>query len=146
MKKLFALLMVVLLFAPLAKADDIVTKDEMKLPAKARTFIKPHFLQTELSYIKIDKELLRDDTYDVVFTNGTEIEFDSKGEWKEIDGKRSEVPSSVLPDNIRQYIQTNFSGDYVTKVERNSRRYDVELNNDLTLKFDWNGNFLKLDD
>ncbi len=145
MKKVITGLMFLLLAIPFVHADD-VTKDETKLPAEARNFIKQHFSNMEISHIKIDKELLRADKYEVVFTNGTEIEFDHEGNWKEIDSKHHMVPSSVLPEHIRNYISSNFSGEPVTKVERTSRRYEVELNNDRTLKFDKDGNFLKLDD
>ncbi|MCD8030879.1 MAG: PepSY-like domain-containing protein [Bacteroides sp.] len=145
MKKFFTGLMFLLLAVPFVHADDI-TKDETKLPAEARSFIKQHFSNMEISHIKIDKELLRADKYDVIFTNGIEIEFDHEGNWKEIDGKHHTVPSSVLPDKIRNYISSNFNGEHVTKVERTSSRYEVELNNDRTLKFDKDGNFLKLDD
>ncbi|MCC8188229.1 MAG: PepSY-like domain-containing protein [Bacteroides sp.] len=145
MKKFFTGLMFLLLVAPFVHADDI-TKDEMKLPAEARSFIKQHFPDMEISHIKIDKGLLRSDKYEVVFTNGVEMEFDHEGKWKEIDGKHHMVPSSVLPDQIRNYISSNFSRGHVTKVERTSIRYEVELNDDVTLKFDEDGNFLKLDD
>ncbi len=126
-------------------ADD-VTKDINQLPEKARTFIREHFSNHELSYIKIDKEMMLKRGFDVVFTNGVKIEFNRDGEWKEIDGESREIPSTMLPANARNYVQQNFSTEYITKIEKKSNGYEVELNNDLTLKFTTDGHFRKLED
>ena len=39
-------------------------------------------------------------TYDVLLADGTEIEFSSRGEWKEVDGKRTALPTSFIPAQI----------------------------------------------
>lgn len=147
MKKIFLLSVIALICSvQMACADDVVTRDETKLPEAARTFITQHFSDAKISYIKIDSEFLKGKKYEVVLTNGTEIDFNSNGEWKEVDSKRNEIPAALIPAYAKDYIANNFSNQYITKIEKDHKGLEVELTNDLTVKFDKNGNFRKLDD
>ena len=42
-------------------------------------------------------------------------------------------------------IRKNFADSKVISVDKDTREYEVKLNNDLELKFDRNGNFKKFD-
>ena len=57
-----------------------------ELPAAAQNFIKTDFQDLTVSFVTKDTELL-DTTYEVNFTNGLKIEFNSKGEWREISNR-----------------------------------------------------------
>ena len=46
---------------------------------------------------------------------------------------------------IADYIRKNFADSKVISVDKDTREYEVKLNNDLELKFDRNGNFKKFD-
>jgi len=146
MKKLLFLTVIALLAVQTVSADDVVTRDESKLPAKAKTFLTKYFTDSSISYIKIDKEFMQGKTYEVVMTDGVDIDFDSKGEWTEIDFKRKEVPAVLIPKYAKDYVATNFSGKFITKIERDKKGLEVELNDDLSVKFDKKGNFVRLDD
>ena len=82
MKKIIALILSLSVFALSAKADDKPI-DYEQLPAAAKAFIQSDFPSLSISFITRDADLL-DTTYDVHFTNGLKLEFNSKGEWKEI--------------------------------------------------------------
>lgn len=146
MKKVLAVLIMATMAVQLINAGEIVTQDEKKLPTEARNFISQHFSDAKISYIKIDDEFLQSKKYEVIMTNGMEIEFDSKGNWKEVDAKRNKVPADIIPVAVRDYVNGNFSNNFITKIEREKHGIEVELNNDLSVKFDRNGNFLRLDD
>lgn len=149
MKKLLATCMLVVLAVQVAVADDVVTKDINKLPIAAREMIKKYFPEVNISYIKIDKEFLQSTNYEAVLTNGFEIDFDSKGEWKEVDCKRTAVPAALVPDFIKRYVAENFPQERIVKIERERKGYKwytAELSNGLDAEFDRNGNFLRLDD
>lgn len=146
MKKILSVLMMTVLTVGMLQAREVVTQDTQKLPAEARQFITQHFPETKISYIKIDSELFQGKKYEVVLTSGTELEFDSKGQWKEVDCKRNIVPIAIIPEQIRNYVQTNFSKNTITQIDRDKYGYDVELDNDLSVEFDKNGNFRRLDD
>ena len=69
-----------------------------------------------------------------------------KGNWKEVDCKQDAIPVGFAPQLIYDYITANFPTNFISKISHNCHGYDVELNNDLELKFDKNGNFKRIDD
>lgn len=146
MKKFLFIMVAALMAVQFVSAKDVVTKDEMKLPLQARNFINQHFTNPQISYIKIDSDLFEGKKYEAVLTNGIEIEFDSKGEWTDVDCKKGEVPAGIIPGYVKEYMKTGFSGNFITQIERDRKGTEVELNNDLSLKFDKKGNFRRLDD
>lgn len=79
------------------------------------------------------------------FSNQTEIEFDKKGNWKEVDAKTGKVPKSIIPKKIASYIKANFPKEDVTKIEIGSSGYETKLTNGLELKFNLKGDFIKID-
>ena len=116
-----------------------------QLPAPAQTFIKANFPNQATSYIIEDKEITKTE-YKVQFTGGTEIEFDGKGNWEELDANRGTLPTSVLPKAIAAYVAQNYKGLAVEKLDRERYGYKLEFTNDLELEFDANGKFLRIDD
>jgi len=131
------------LFGLSANAQKTVIKKEA-LPANAQTFLKTHFGSKKPSYILEDKEILSTE-YKVQFDNQLEIEFDKKGNWKEVDGKNAKIPKSIIPKKIASYIKTNFPKEKVTKIELGSSGYETKLSNGLELKFNLKGDFIKID-
>lgn len=116
-----------------------------ELPAPAQTFIKTNFPNQATSYIIEDKEITHTE-YKVRFTGGTEVEFDGKGNWEELDANRGTLPNSVLPKAIAAYVAQNYKGLAVEKLDRERYGYKLEFTNDLELEFDANGKFLRIDD
>ena len=136
MRKMFAILLLGMVIVTTACADnDVITRNVNDLPVPARTILKQQFAHTKVSYIKIDKDWFKSATYDVQLVNGTEISFDSKGDWTEVDGKRSEVPAFFIPAPIKKQVNDMFPGEKITKIEKDSREYEVELTNDVDRKF-----------
>lgn len=41
--------------------------------------------------------------YEVRLSNGFEIDFDSAGDWVDIDGQTTEIPAGIIPSNITSY-------------------------------------------
>lgn len=141
--KLTICLITGLLFGLTANAQKTVIKKEA-LPGNAQTFLKTHFGSKKPSYILEDKEILSTE-YKVQFSNQTEIEFDKKGNWKEVDAKTEKVPKSIIPKKIASYIKANFPKEDVTKIEIGSSGYETKLTNGLELKFNLKGDFTKID-
>lgn len=46
--------------------------------------------------------------YEVTFVNGNKIDFDSNGNWEEIDCKATVVPKKVVPVKIYNYVKSNY--------------------------------------
>ncbi|PAM94053.1 hypothetical protein B4N84_13290 [Flavobacterium sp. IR1] len=132
-----------ILFSLSANAQKTVIAKEA-LPANAQTFLKSHFGTKKPSYIIEDKELLSTE-YKVQYNKTIEIEFDKKGNWKEVDGKGSKIPTSIIPKKIISYVRSNFSKEKITKIEIEKSGYETKLTNGLELKFNMKGDFIKVD-
>ncbi|MEP6802907.1 MAG: PepSY-like domain-containing protein [Flavobacterium sp.] len=114
------------------------------LPVNAQTFLKTHFAGQEPSYIIKDKETFSTD-YKVQFANNIEIEFDAKGNWEEVDGNHTSIPAAIVPKAIASYVKANFATTAVTKISKDYKGYEVNINNGLELEFNSKGNFLRID-
>jgi hypothetical protein len=123
--------------------ESIVPAD--KLPSSAKSFIEEYFPGIPVSYVKKDSHLIGT-TYEIVLQDGTEIEFDSKGEWDKVDCKRLEVPAKLIPAAITDYVKKNFLGQFIVMIDKEHFGTEIELNNDLELRFDKKGQLMNIDD
>jgi len=105
------------------------------LPSQAQQFITQHFPTASIVSVVIDEG-----RYEVWLNNGTEIEFTMQGEWKEVDCHMTQVPNSIIPAKILEYVTAHYPNNFIVKIEKDYDGYDIELNNGLDLDFDYNGN------
>lgn len=127
-----------------AKADTPINPSD--LPAVARSFISKAFPNDPIVLAERDKDLLRTE-YSVNLQSGTEIDFDAKGEWRDVSCKHgSGVPASVVPKSVGSYVAANYPGQKIVEISRDRKKIEVELSSGLDLEFDANGNFLRIDD
>lgn len=146
MKKLFAVLALMVMAIGSLYARDRVTTDVTELPVTAQKLLKSYYPKTGVNHIKIDTNILGVEGYDVILDDGTELDFDKNGELDEIDCGSREVPSGLVLKPIREYVAKNFSGRKIVSMDVNSRKYDIELSDGTDLEFDRSGRFLKVDD
>lgn len=125
-----------------ANADNNKPIKVTELPAKAQMVLSQHFKNQKVAFASIESGII-DKNYDVVMQNGTKLEFDKKGNVKEIDCKQGAVPEKLIPQAIYTYLQENHSGQTVRKIEFNKNEYEVELSNGLDITF--NKHFLVID-
>lgn len=144
MKKFFAV--IIALFACLTSCS---SKPYMgtfnELPESAKTFIVTYYNESDISYIKVEKEGLHNE-YEVFLNNGVEITFDYKGNLEEIDCNQYAVPDGIVPTEIVNYVSNHFTNAFIVKYKIEKWGKEVSLNNHLELKFDKNGTFLEIDD
>ncbi|WP_300811841.1 PepSY-like domain-containing protein [uncultured Bacteroides sp.] len=145
MKKVLSLLVMALVAVQFAFADDVITQDVNQLPLTARNFINQYFTKPQVAHIKIETDILKNKKYEVLLTNRTEIEFNSEGNWTEVDCKKNAVPAALIPVSVKEYVRQNFPRESITKIERKGG-VEVELTNDYTLKFNKKGQFVGMDD
>ena len=81
-----------------------------------------------------------------VLFDGTELEFRNNGQWIKVDCGMNPLPNGILPANTAKYLTAKFPMNFATHIKYEHKRYEVELNNDLDLLFDKNGNFIGIDD
>ena len=149
MMKTIKILTMTLLFALQAAAcacnedDKVITFDE--LPAAAQAFISKYFGDKQVSLVKKDKEGLRT-YYDVMLTDGTKLEFDKKGEWREIESKSNGVPTELVPAEINSYVSKNYPSQRILQIDRSNSIIEIELSNRLELKFNKRFELVGFDD
>ena len=84
MKKLVTLFLSLVLFGGVAMADSNEIPIKMhQLPDAARELVKKYFPNIQMTSAKLERGL--QPSYEVVLADGTTIDFDSKGEWTDIE-------------------------------------------------------------
>ncbi len=139
MKKTIGITLSIVVLCTFAACDRTISPD--KLPRQAQQFVTANFNDANILSVRRDGF-----KYDVILSNGTELEFKHDGSWKEIDCGLNPLPAGVLPTPTAQYLSANFPMNSATHVKYENRRYEVELDNDLDLVFDKNGLFFGADD
>lgn len=130
----------------IASAGDDKIISFAQLPKVAQSFVKKHYPKLQVSLVKLDKELF-DQSYEVILSDGSRVEFDKKGNWTDIDGQDRPIPLTAIPASISAHVRKNFPGTKVVQIERTDRgRYSVELDNHIDLLFDKNFRFVGIDD
>lgn len=131
-------------FSPLLADNDRPIKSD-QLPESIRTFVQKHFPEKKMAIAKMEEEYF-ETMYDLIFTDGTKLEFDRKGSWTKINCKRTSVPWSVVPPKIASYVEENYPEVTLKKLERKKKHYKVHLSNGIKLSFDKECRLVDLDD
>ncbi|QIK59544.1 hypothetical protein G7050_06750 [Dysgonomonas sp. HDW5A] len=142
LKKITLALLFIISVTQLQAKDVPVTFQE--LPNKAQTFLKTYFPSLQTSYVIQDKGFFSTE-YEVTLEDGTQLEFDENGDWKGVDGQHRSIPTAFIPAKIIKYVKAKFPNMTISKIEKDSRKYDIELNGDLDLEFNLKGDFLRMD-
>ena len=146
MKKLLLMAFCCLFVGVVSAGNDMRTKDVKKLPEVSQRFIAKYFPNEKIAQIKVDKDAMQKRDYDVLFESGTEIDFDSNGEWKDVNCvKGTAVPSALIPAKITGHIEKEFSGKTIRSISRDKKEYELELSDGMEVKYDLNGNFIGVD-
>lgn len=113
------------------------------LPKEAQLFITQHFPEQEILQVVKERDDLKT-TYDVRLSDGFNLDFDKKGNVVSVEGN-TKLPDSVVPEKILAYVQANYPDDFIRDWELDDRGQEVTLSNGMDLKFDRDGNFLRID-
>ena len=138
----FVLALVMSICLPLtlmADNDQVITFD--RLPATAQAMLKQNFSDKVPLVITADW-----DDYKVMYTNGDKVEFDKKGNWKDIECKTSQVPAALVPAQIVANVNATFPGATITEIDQDRRGYSVKLSNGLELEYNRSFQIVELDD
>jgi hypothetical protein len=137
--KFFLLMAMVMTMSLTMSADDddrVITYQQ--LPQAAQTFLKQNFAKKVPLVVTADW-----DDYTVVYESGERVEFDKKGNWKDIECRTSKVPANLVPEQINTYLKKNYPGKSVVKIERHCSVYEVKISNGMEIEF--NRNFQVID-
>lgn len=114
------------------------------LPSQARNLVNNHFEGTTVTQVRQKYAPDSDGTVYEIFLTGYEIKCDTNGKWIKIEGKNNKaLPVSLfgseIPMAIKTYVETNHANQNIVEIERKSYGFEVELSNDMDLKFNADG-------
>ena len=140
-KSLIIILAFVMTMCLTVKADNdrVITFEQ--LPAEAQTMLKKYFADKVPLVVTVDW-----DDYTVIYQSGEKVEFDKKGNWKDLNCKTSAVPAALIPEQIKASVKKTFPGATVIKLDRDRRGYDVKLNNGMELELNKKFQIVGIDD
>ena len=143
MKKIVVLFVSMLVLATTASAGNDKPIQVSQLPQTAQQFIKKYFGDRKVAFAKEESDFRK--SYEIAFKNGDKIEFDRKGEWTDIDGKYSAVPTGIIPAPIAKYVADNYPDNKIVQIERDTRSTEVKLDNRMEIKFDKQHRVIEMD-
>lgn len=144
MKKIMMLIVCVMFMGTAARADDDKPVTVNQLPQAAQEFINQYFANISVSYAKVEEDFAGK-TYDVIFSNGSKVEFNRKGMWTDVNCQREAVPSGVVPTAILSYVSDNHGDANVVEIDRDKIDFELKLSNGAELVFDLKGKFVRFD-
>lgn len=143
--KLFLVAVICMLAQSLTSMADDRMIPVSQLPATVNTFVTKNFPGKTITYAEKDVEF-GGTKYEVMLNDGAKIEFDKKGNWDNVDCKTKAVPASLVPAAIAQYVKAHYPNTVIVKIDKERGGYEIELSNDLDLKFNSKGKLIGIDD
>lgn len=141
MKKILATLLALLMLTGSVNATTRKRNiDPDNLPKVSIELIQKHWPSCAIENAYIDGK-----EYEALLTDGTVIEFDAKGVWKEMkctDG----LPVTLVPVFITRYVVNRYPRILIIGVEKMKGGYEATLSNGLQIQFDMNGRVTHVDD
>lgn len=134
MKKTFLILACVFTLVSHVNADNYQPIDRNQLPQKAQTFLSTYFPESKISLTRKELDVI-ELNYDVIFADGSKIEFDRKGNWIEVDCINHPLPKGIVPNTIQKWIESQYPNAEIVKIEIDHREYEIKLNNRVELTF-----------
>lgn len=118
--------------------------NESKLPDAAKSFIADYFGDKTVTRAEKD----RDNgavTYEVILSDGTEIDFDKDGVWTSVDCKFAVVPAGIIPEVIAKDLSVRYPGTSVYKIDKEYGGYELSVTGSKELIYDASGKFVRED-
>lgn len=115
-----------------ADNDRIIEFNE--LPKAVQQFLTKYFAGRSAVLVKLDRDFMST-TYEVTLSDGTEIDFNSNGLWKDVDAKYNTMPLGFIPAQITKTLNARHAGDPIKQIKHKGRGYKVELSSGLEAYF-----------
>ena len=119
-----------------------ISVDYSEIAPEIMLFVETHFPQTSIYNCHLTQHY-----YKVKLNDHTMLKFNHSFVWVEVDCEHSAiygiVPSSIIPEQITDYVTVNFPNNHIDQIEKkNNGNWEIELDNDHDIKFDANFNVI----
>ncbi|MBO5661615.1 MAG: PepSY-like domain-containing protein [Tidjanibacter sp.] len=141
MKRVITLIVATIVATVALWASEITLK---QLPTKAQQFISEYFAKDQIRAIH-QHHHRHGNTYRVLFTDGSKINFDAAGQWTKIKLRNDSLPVEIIPEYITTYVWDAYPGVMIMSIETEGQGQEVELSDGTELTFNPKGNVVKID-
>ena len=117
--------------------------DDTKIPARSKAFIDQFLPESSVVIVEMEEDGDGLEEYEVWVNDGTKIDFDLQGEWKVVARKKTGVPLSLIPQQIKDFVKTKYPNNVITKFSRKDYGYKLELSDDMDLRFNKQYQFME---
>ena len=144
MKKIGILFAVAVVLNMVACAEKKMAITVNQLPQQAQTLLTTYFSDLQVAMVVKETEV-GETEYIVSYTDATQVKFNKKGEWEEVDRPIGQtVPDGIVPPQILTYVTTTFPNTTIQEIDKDRRGgYDVKLSNRMEIEF--NDQFLPIE-
>jgi hypothetical protein len=116
--------------------------DIANTPVEIETYVDTYFPGSAIINVRQDVDD-NEVVFEVLLEGDIQLEFDEAKQIMEIESATA-LPEAVIPVGIRDYVYSNYADRAVTDWELENGEQAIELDNELELVFDLEGNFLRL--
>lgn len=115
-----------------------------QLPQRAQNFIHEYFDKDQIK--RIDEHNHRHGKrYNVLFTDGSKINFDATGQWTKIKLRNDSIPVEIIPEYITTYVWDEYPNELIMSIETEGEGHEVELSSGTELTFNPKKGIVKID-
>jgi hypothetical protein len=116
--------------------------DIANTPVEIETYVDTYFPGSAIINVRQDVDD-NEVVFEVLLEGDIQLEFDEAKQIMEIESATA-LPEAVIPVGIRDYVYSNYADRAITDWELENGEQAIELDNELELVFDLEGNFLRL--
>ena len=115
-----------------------------EMTKEAKDFIEQTFPNMKVAFVESYFGIFGY-SYELTFNTGDEVKVTTTGDWKEISSEYMDFPQQLIPDFIKTYLDDNFPNVKIEKMEKYKKYIEVELVNNVEIKFNYQGIVIDLD-
>ena len=115
-----------------------------EMTKEAKDFIEQNFPNMKVAFVESYFGIFGS-SYELTFNTGDEVKVTTTGDWKEISSEYMDFPQQLIPDFIKIYLDDNFPNVKIEKMEKYKKYIEVELVNNVEIKFNYQGIVIDLD-
>lgn len=109
--------------------DDVTYILYQEVPLDVQTAMEASFGDAVKSPVRIERD---NDSYEFWLKDGTKIDFDLNGKWKEIDNDFG-IPDKYLAKGdlakIKDYAATNYPGKKIAEIDKKAGGFEIDILN-----------------
>lgn len=142
MKKTIFLVLALVFSVPLFSEERQIQISQ--LPEKSQLIVSNYFKDHSIISVTLEKRVSLIQ-YEVLFSDGDEIQFNKVGKWTEIKCIKHPVPDNFVPNKIKEVLDTSFPENYVKEIEHDDKLYEIVLDNKIELTFNSSCRLIDID-